>query len=72
MAPLNFIQDIYNESFDRIELLKRLDIASNSQLIKISMIPFGNSEGKVNKHDLVLLTHQSRARAVGNWKKRTY
>jgi hypothetical protein len=41
MAPLNFIQDIYNESFDRIELLKRLDIASNSQLIKISMIPFG-------------------------------
>lgn len=41
MAPLNFIQDIYNESFDRFELLKRLDIASNTQLVKISMIPFG-------------------------------
>jgi hypothetical protein len=41
MAAINFIHNIYNESFDRPELLKRLDIASNTQLLKISMIPFG-------------------------------
>jgi hypothetical protein len=41
MATINFVHNIYNESFDRPELLKRLDIASNTQLVKISMIPFG-------------------------------
>lgn len=41
MVPLNFNQRLYQDSFDRTEFMRRLDIISNSQIIKISMIPFG-------------------------------
>jgi len=40
MPPLNFNQQIYQDSFDRAEFLRRLDVASNTQYLKISMIPF--------------------------------
>jgi hypothetical protein len=41
MTPIDFNQGIYQGSVNRTELLRRLDIASNTQFIKISMIPFG-------------------------------
>ena len=41
MSPLDFNQRFYEDSFSREEFLRRLDVASNSSYIKISMIPFG-------------------------------
>jgi len=42
MGQLNFSQHIYQDSFDRAEFIRRLDVVSNTQYIKISMIPFGS------------------------------
>lgn len=41
MSPLDFNQRFYEGNFSREEFLRRLDVASNSSYIKISMIPFG-------------------------------
>jgi len=42
MTPLDFNQRFYEGNYNREDFLRRLDIASNSSHIKISMIPFGS------------------------------
>lgn len=41
MTPIIFDQRFYQDSFNRAEFLRRLDIASNTQFLRISLIPFG-------------------------------
>lgn len=48
MSPLDFNQKFYEDSFSREEFLRRLDVASNSSYIKISMIPFGCTHDPVD------------------------
>lgn len=41
MSIIDFDQGFFRDSFNRDEFINRLDVASNTQVIKISLIPFG-------------------------------